>query len=94
MHLAKVIGTVVASQKYETLTGIALKVIQPCDNNGKHLGEPVVACDPVQCRDGDLVMWVAKREASLALPGAKLANMFPVDAAITGLVDWVGDRKA
>lgn len=93
MHLAHVMGTVVASQKYKTLEGIALKVIQPCNEKGERLGDPIVACDPVHARAGDLVMWVGKREASLALPGAQLVNMYPVDAALTGIVDAVGDRR-
>ena len=94
MHLAKVIGSVVATQKYPTMVGIALKVIQPCNDHGKSIGEPLVACDPTHCRQGDMVIWVSKREASVALPGAEQVNMYPVDATITGLVDWVGDRKA
>ncbi|MEW6056662.1 MAG: EutN/CcmL family microcompartment protein [Bdellovibrionota bacterium] len=93
MLLGKVIGTVVATQKYETLKALALRVIQPCDDQENPQGEPVVACDPIQSREGDLVLWVAKREASVALPGATLVNMYPVDATITGLVDWVGDRR-
>lgn len=94
MHLAKVMGTVVATQKYKTLEGIALKVIQPCDNQGMPKGDAVVACDAMGTRQGDLVMWVSKREASVALPGATQVNMYPVDATITGLVDWVGDRRS
>ena len=53
-------------------------------------GEPFVSVDPIGARAGDLVLWVGKREASLALPGAALANLYAVDAAITGLVDAVG----
>lgn len=94
MMLGRVIGTVVATQKYKTLEGIALRVIQPCDNKGEAKGDPIVACDPLRARAGDTVMWVKSREASLALAGAELVNMYPVDAAITGLVDWVGDRRA
>lgn len=93
MLLARVLGTVVATQKYKTLEGIGLKVLQPCDEKGAPVGDAVVACDPVQCRPGDLVMWVAKREASLALPGSTLVNMYPVDATVTGLVDMVGAQR-
>jgi microcompartment protein CcmK/EutM len=93
MLLARVLGTVVATRKNPTLEGIGLKVLQPCNERGEATGEPVVACDTVQCRPGDMVMWVAKREASLAIPGAALANFYPVDAAVTGLVDLVGDNR-
>ena len=93
MLLAKVIGTVVCSVKYKSIEGIALRVLQPCNEKAEPRGEPIVACDPIHCRHGDLVMWVAKREASLALPGAEIINMYPVDATVTGLVDMVGDRR-
>jgi ethanolamine utilization protein EutN len=94
MQLARVLGTLVATKKYETLEGIALKAIMPCDEKGKPCGEPIIACDPTNSRPGDVVMWVGKREASLAIPGAELVNKYPVDATITGLVDWIGEWKA
>lgn len=94
MHFARVVGTVVATQKDKHLEGMLLRVIEPCDESGKVTGTPVVAVDPLRSREGDLVIWVSKREASLAIPGAEIANFYPVDAAITGLVDWIGSRKS
>jgi ethanolamine utilization protein EutN len=87
MQYGIVRGTVVATQKVKDLEGFALKVLFPCDEERRHVGEPVVAIDAVGARPGDLVLWVGKREASLAIPGAPLANNYPVDAAITGIVD-------
>lgn len=87
MYFAKVIGTVVASQKTESLRGIILKVIAPCDSKGNTYGDPTVAADPIGVRTGDHVMWVAKREASLAIAGVGLSNPYPLDAAITGIID-------
>jgi microcompartment protein CcmK/EutM len=90
VQYAIVQGTVVATQKVKDLEGMALKVIVPCDTERKAVGDAVVAIDPVSARPGDLVIWVGKREASLAIPGAPLANNYPVDAAITGIVDDIG----
>jgi microcompartment protein CcmK/EutM len=87
MQYGIVQGTVVATQKVKDLEGHALKVVRPCDERGEPSGEPIVAIDPISARPGDLVIWVGKREASLAVPGAPLANNYPVDAAITGIVD-------
>ncbi len=87
MQFAIVKGTVVATQKVSHLKGRALKVMVPCDDQRKSIGDPVVAIDPIGARDGDLVMWVGKREASLVFSDAELANFYPVDAAITGIVD-------
>jgi ethanolamine utilization protein EutN len=90
MQYAKVIGTVVATQKVKSLTGLSLKLIQACNSERETFGDPFAAVDSVGSRTGDLVIWVGKREASLAIPGAPLANGYPVDAAVTGIVDQVG----
>ena len=80
-------GTVVATQKVKELQGIALKLLQPCNPDGELVGDPIVAADPISAREGDKVMWVGKREASMAVPNAKVANNYPVDAAVTGIID-------
>lgn len=85
MQLAKVIGTVVASVKDETLEGMKILMIQPLTDKMKPSGGPIAAIDTVQSGPDDLVYWITAREASLALP-----NPFsPVDAAIVGIVDDV-----
>ena len=83
MHLGQIVGTVVATQKDNSLTGIKLLMLQPLDHNKKKLGEPIVAADPIGARPNDYVLWVASREAALALP----QKFTPVDAAVVGLVD-------
>ena len=89
MNLGKIIGTVVASVKDSSLKGVTLLMLQPIGDDLKNSGEPLVAADPSGARPGDIVMWVASREASLALQ-----NKFaPVDAAIVGIVDRVGDTR-
>lgn len=90
MQLGKVLGSVIASQKTSVLDGYALRVIQMCDTRRETVGEPFVAIDPLGTRTGDFVTWVGKREASLAVPGTALSNLFPIDAAITGIIDDLG----
>lgn len=58
MELARVIGRVVATVKYETLEGIRLLVIQPQDAAGDPQGDPIVAADALQAGPGDLVSWI------------------------------------
>ncbi len=90
MNLAKVIGTVVASQKTETLKGVKLLLIQPVNDRLKPKGEPIVAVDPnMQAGPGMLVSYVVGREAMLALP---IPNA-PVDAGIVGIVDEPINRE-
>jgi ethanolamine utilization protein EutN len=86
MQLAKVVGTLVASQKYTGLEGVKFLVIQPLNKHQEPEGEPVVAADgTAQAGPGMLVFVVASREAALALP----VKFVPVDHAIVGIVDEV-----
>ena len=86
MQLARVIGTVVATIRYEGLEGVKFLVIQPLDKHLKDRGEPVVAADGVHMAGpGEIVYYVSSREAALALP----EKFVPVDDAIVGIVDAV-----
>ena len=86
MKFARVIGTVVAAQKYEGLEGVKLLVVQPLDEDRRPKGRPQVAADATaQAGPGELVFTVASREAAQALPEV----FVPVDLAITGIVDDV-----
>lgn len=88
MYLGKVLGPVVASTKYQGLTGIQLYLFQPLDDDFKNMGDPMVAVDTVGAREEDVVMWVSSREASLALD-----HWFvPIDAAIVGIVDHCNEK--
>jgi ethanolamine utilization protein EutN len=88
LNLGRILGTVVASRKDESLMGVKLLLLQPLNEDLQILGDVIVAADPVGARTGDVVMWVGSREASLAMQ-----NKFsPVDAAVVGLVDRLGSR--
>ncbi len=93
MKIGKVIGSVVATQKVDSLEGIKLLLVQPLDENLKEVGSPVVACDTVQAGYGDVVFYEGGREAALAL-----SNWFnPSDCTIMGIIDQVtvqGERKS
>lgn len=86
MKFGRVIGTVVATRKYDDLDGIKFLVVQPLDEDFNQVGEPVVAADATaQAGPGELVFMVASREGAQALPEV----FVPVDLAITGIVDEV-----
>ena len=83
MHLARVIGTVVASRQDPGLSGRTLLVIQPVRADGTPQGRPLVAIDSVGSGVTEEVFYVRGREASFPfLPAEVLA-----DAAIVGIVD-------
>lgn len=86
MHLARVIGTLVATQKTPGLDGVKFLILQPLDRDRQPKGEPVVAADGVaMAGPGEEVYFVASREAALACP----ETFVPVDHAIVGIVDSV-----
>ena len=86
MQFARVIGTVVATTKYEGLEGVKFLVVQPLNKQQEPVGEPVVAADgTAQAGPGELVFIVGSREAAQAMPEV----FVPVDHAIVGIVDDV-----
>jgi ethanolamine utilization protein EutN len=85
MNLGRVIGTVVATQKYEGLTGCKLLLVQPLDHAQRKVGDYLVAVDTVRAGFGELIYFVNSREAALALE----PSFVPVDATIVGIVDDV-----
>jgi ethanolamine utilization protein EutN len=86
MKFGRVIGTLVATRKYEGLEGIKFLVVQPLDRDLNAQGRPVIAADATaQAGPGELVFMVASREGAQALPEI----FVPVDLAITGIVDEV-----
>jgi ethanolamine utilization protein EutN len=85
MHLAKVIGTIVATQKTSGLTGQRLVLIQPYSTDGRPSGKTLAAVDLASAAPGQMAFYVRGREAAHAMQDA----FNPVDAAVLGLVDTV-----
>lgn len=85
MNLAKIIGTIWATQKDENLVGAKMQIIQPVDHEDKEISAPIVAVDTVGAGPGELVYYVTAREATIPYP----TEIVPIDAAIVGIVDWV-----
>jgi ethanolamine utilization protein EutN len=89
MHLARVIGDVVATQKDANLSGIKLLLVQPITPEGEPAGRPLVAVDSVGAGVGENVFFVRGKEASFPFYPAEP----PVDAGIVGIVDsWTVER--
>ncbi len=86
MLLGRVIGTVVASVLADDLAGTPMLWVQPLDRAGEPEGDPLVCADGTRMAGpGQVVYWVASREAALTLD----PSFVPVDDAIVGLVDDV-----
>ena len=86
MLLGRVIGTVVPALLVDELAGTPLLWIQPLDRDGQPEGDPLVCADGTRMAGpGQMIYWVASREAALTLD----PSFVPVDDAIVGLVDDV-----
>jgi ethanolamine utilization protein EutN len=83
MQLARVIGTVVATVKNESLQGRKLLVVQTLDRHLKESGKPMVAVDSVGAGVGELVFWCRGKEASFPFKREDT----PTDCTIIGIVD-------
>jgi ethanolamine utilization protein EutN len=85
VQLARVIGTVVATIKSDSLQARKLLVIQPLDGRLKESGKPMVAIDSVGAGKGEIVFWCRGKEASFPFDPSEV----PTDCTIVGIVDSV-----
>ncbi len=85
MFLARVIGTIWATRKDESLEGTKMQIIQPVDRFDKPVGAPVIAIDTIGAGPGETVFYVTAREATIPLRH----GLSPVDASIVGIVDTI-----
>ena len=86
MQLARVIGTVVATVKNDSLNGRKLLVVQTLNADLKPNGKPMVAIDAVGAGVGELVFWCRGKEASFPFKREDT----PTDCTIVGIVDSEG----
>lgn len=86
MDIGKVVGTVISTNKAESLTGQKLLVVQMYDIAAMKLTDKnMVAIDAVGAGEEEVVMVVTGSSARLTAVTEKK----PVDAAIIGIVDSI-----
>ena len=85
MKFARVIGTVVATQKDAKMADRKLLLIQPVDINFQPSESPMVAVDSVGAGEGELVLLVSGSSARQT----DLTQNRPCDLAIMAIVDIV-----
>ncbi len=86
MQIARVVGTVVATQKHRKFEGAKLMLVQPITLDGKPRGTTLLAVDAVGAGVHEKVLIVIEGRAAGEALGRKGA---PVDAAIIGIIDEV-----
>ena len=86
MDIGQIIGTVVATRKDPSLVGTRLLVVQPLNDKGESVGDPLVAVDTQGIAGyGELIYMVSGGDAAVISPKANL----PVDVAVVGIVDSI-----
>jgi microcompartment protein CcmK/EutM len=83
MMIAKVIGTVVSSQKEPTLEGLCLLVCQPVNAAGEKTGSALVAADAVGAGVGEMILFATGSSARQTIA----TQNRPVDAVVMAIVD-------
>ena len=84
MLIAKVIGTIWATRKEQSLAGLKLLIVKPMDIlNDKRDQSPIVAADIIGAGVGETVLVVQGSSARNAIGSTPT----PVDATIVAIVD-------
>ena len=83
MLLAKVVGTVVATQKEASITGLKLLLVHPVDEAGRPVGGQLVAADAVGAGLDEIVLVASGSSARQTTATDKR----PVDAVVMAIVD-------
>jgi ethanolamine utilization protein EutN len=86
MQIARVVGTVVATQKHRKFEGAKLLLVQPLNLDDTPRGVALLAVDSVGAGVHEKVLVVLEGRAAGEALGRKAA---PVDAAIVGIIDHV-----
>jgi microcompartment protein CcmK/EutM len=86
MLIARVIGSVVSTQKMKKFEGATLLLVQPVDADDTPRGNALLAVDSVGAGITERVLVVLEGRAAGEALGRKGA---PVDAAIVGIIDRV-----
>jgi ethanolamine utilization protein EutN len=86
MQIARVVGTVVATQKHKKFEGAKLLLVQPLNMDDTARGVALLAVDGVGAGVHEKVLIVLEGRAAGEALGKKAA---PVDAAIIGIIDEV-----
>jgi ethanolamine utilization protein EutN len=86
MQIARVVGTVVSTQKHRKFEGAKLLLVQPLNLDDTPKGNALLAVDAVGAGVHEKVIIVLEGRAAGEALGRKAA---PVDAAVVGIVDRV-----
>lgn len=85
MKFGKVIGTIWATRKYESVKGYKLLLVQPVNADYENTEKPIIAVDTAGAGPGEFIFYITSSEAVIPMD----VDIAPVDAAIVGIIDSV-----
>lgn len=88
MILGRVIGTIWATRKYDTVKNYKMQFVQPINSKQEDIGSPIIALDTIGAGPGEIVFYITASEAVIPL----VVEMAPVDASIVGIVDSINSE--
>ncbi|NET10914.1 MAG: EutN/CcmL family microcompartment protein [Symploca sp. SIO2B6] len=90
MQVARVRGTIVSTQKEQSLTGVKFLLVQLIDEDGNPLPEYEVAADNVGAGIDEWVL-ISRGSAARQFQGGEAK---PLDALVIGIIDTISvDRR-
>lgn len=92
MQIAKVVGTVVSTNKSEKLSGLKLLLVQPLDiKTMKEKGGVLIAIDAVGAGSNEVVMLVSGSSSRQTV----VTDSKPTDLTIVAIIDHIdlGDKR-
>lgn len=85
MQIARVLGTIVSTQKEPSLTGVKFLLLQILDQEGQPLPDYEVAADSIGAGIDEWVL-VSRGSAARQIPRSEQR---PVDAAVIAIIDSI-----
>lgn len=90
MFIAAVVGSVIATQKTETMKGVRLRIVQKVTPSGNKTDSYSVAVDVVGANEGEYVLVASGSTARQT----DITDARPVDAVIMAIVDtWQSEGQ-
>jgi len=86
MLIARVIGSVVATQKHASHEGRKILLVQPLNLDGSDRGDALLALDAVDAGVGDQVLLATEGFAAMTSVGRPRS---PIDMAVIAVIDSV-----
>jgi microcompartment protein CcmK/EutM len=83
LNIGRIVGTVVATRKDDSLVGSKLMITQPLNLKLKAKGDAIISVDTVGAGVGELVIYI-KGSVGRFATGKMNA---PIDSAIIGIID-------